>query len=247
MPKFTKPRSKVSPSLALNCEVVNTMHKIDHWTPRYIYNRIALAIYEQQHPEHPWLTRAAISILSTYLRKSDVGLEWGSGRSTVWLARRMKHLVSVEDSPEWYEKIKTKLKSLSLDNVEYLFLTDQDAYVNVADRFQENSLDFALVDGHLCRSSCAVKAIGKIRTGGCLVLDNANWFLPSDSGSPNSKTHATGPASEEWQYFLDLVKNWRLIWTSNGVWDTAFFVKTSPYEQSSCDQNSPLYLEASEL
>ncbi|MGB7441310.1 MAG: hypothetical protein WA919_09610, partial [Coleofasciculaceae cyanobacterium] len=76
------------------------------------------------------------------------------------------------------------------------------------------------------RSACAVKAVSKIRTGGVIVVDNANWFLPCNSNSPNSRTHDTGPASDEWQHFLELVQDWRCFWTSNGVWDTAFFIKS---------------------
>ncbi len=122
------------------------MRKISHWTPRYISNRISLAIYEKQNPNQPWLTRSAISILSSYLQKSDVGLEWGSGRSTAWFATRIKYLVSVEDTPEWYQKVKGKLEKLQLDNVEYLLKDDEKSYVGVVDKFEDNSLDFFLVD-----------------------------------------------------------------------------------------------------
>lgn len=201
------------------------MREISHWTPRYIYNRIALATYEKQHPDHPWLTCSAISIISTYLKSSDVGLEWGSGRSTIWLATRIKSLVSVEDNSEWYQRVNNKLKKLTLNNVEYLLENEEMSYINVANKFTENSLDFILVDGQFHRSSCAVKAIEKLKIGGCIVLDNANRFLPCNSHSPNSRTYEAGPAFAEWQRFLDRVKNWRTIWTSNGVTDTAFLLE----------------------
>lgn len=202
------------------------MKKISHWTPKYIYNRIALAIYEKQHPDHPWITCSAISILSTYLKRTDVGLEWGSGRSTIWLATRIKSLVSVEDNPEWYQQVNTKLKERKLNNVEYLFETEKSSYINVATNFPDKSLDFVLVDGQFYRSSCAIKAVEKVKLGGCLVLDNVNWFLPCNSHAPNSRSYEAGPASDEWQQFLDQVNDWRIIWTSNGVTDTAFFIRT---------------------
>jgi len=202
------------------------MRKISHWTPRYIYNRIVLALYEKQHPDSPWLTSSAVSILSTYLKNSDIGLEWGSGRSTVWFAERVKHLVSVEDNHEWYQRVNEKLDYLKLNNTKYLLSTDRESYIGAADQFQENSLDFVLVDGRDYRSTCAVKAVSKVRTGGVIVLDNANWFLPSSSHSPNSRTYEAGPASDEWQHFLELVNDWRRIWTSNGVSDTALFIKS---------------------
>ncbi|NEO32995.1 MAG: class I SAM-dependent methyltransferase [Symploca sp. SIO3C6] len=203
------------------------MQTITHWTPRYLANRISLAIYEKQHPDHPWLTQSAISILSNYLKKSDIGLEWGSGRSTAWFAARIKYLVSVEDNYEWYQIVRKKLDHLNLNNTHYLLATDRESYIGAADNFQDDSLDFVLVDGRHHRNTCAVKAVSKVKTGGVIVLDNANRFLPSNSHSPNSRTYETGPASDEWQHFLDLVKDWRRIWTSNGVSDTAFFIKVS--------------------
>jgi predicted O-methyltransferase YrrM len=134
--------------------------------------------------------------------------------------------VSVEDNPEWYQRVKEKLDYLKLNNTEYLLATDRESYIGAADQLQENSLDFVLVDGRDYRSTCAVKAVSKVRTGGIIVVDNANWFLPSSSHSPNSRTYEAGPASDEWQYFLELVNDWRRIWTSNGVWDTALFIKS---------------------
>lgn len=192
------------------------MRNISHWTPRYIANRVAVGIYEKQHPNHPWITHSAISLLSTYLKKSDVGLEWGSGRSTVWFASQLKQLVSVEDNHKWYQKVNEKLEHLNLKNTEYILATDRESYTGAADKFQENSLYFVVVDGSY-RSDCAIKAVSKIKNVGIIVLDNANWFLPSNSHSPNSKNYQTSSISDDWQHFLHLVKDWRILWTSNGV------------------------------
>jgi predicted O-methyltransferase YrrM len=201
------------------------VRRISHWTPRYISSRIALAIYEKQHPNHPWITSKAISFLDSFLSKNFVGIEWGSGRSTAWFASRIQHLVSVEDNPEWYQIVKEKLTKLNLDNTDYYLEQNQDDYVNIVKTFPSNSLDFALIDGSFRRSSCAVSAVDKIKDGGIIIVDNANWFIPSDSRSPDARNHKTGPASEEWQYFIDLVKEWHLIWTTNGVSDTALYMK----------------------
>lgn len=203
------------------------MRTITHWTPQYIYDRLAVANYEKQYPEHPWLTQTAISILSSFLKDTDVGIEWGSGRSTAWLASRVKHLFSVEDNQEWYQTVKEKLSQQNLYNTEYYLETEQDSYVGVVNQFDENSLNFALVDGNFWRSTCALKVVSKIKLGGVIIIDNANWFLPSNSHSPNSRTFQTGAASDEWQSFLNLVLDWRTIWTSNGVTDTALFIRTA--------------------
>jgi len=41
--------------------------------------------YEKTHPDAPWLTAHAIAFLVDWLRPEDTGVEWGSGRSTLWL------------------------------------------------------------------------------------------------------------------------------------------------------------------
>lgn len=204
------------------------MRKISHWTPKYIRDRISLAWYEKQHPEAPWLTNTAISILSNYLKKTDIGIEWGAGRSTVWIGSRIQKLTSIESDLDWYQKVQLKIENLGLDNLDLKFINDQEKYVEAANLFTQNSLDFALIDGSptSMRDLCAVNIVDKIKVGGCIVVDNANWFLPSNSNSPNSRSYEMGAASTKWDMFLEDVQDWRTIWTSNGVSDTAFFIKS---------------------
>ena len=97
-------------------------------------------------------------------------------------------------------------------------------YLQVVKRFSKSSLDFVLVDG-MHRSAWANAVLEYIRPGGILIIDDANWFLPSNSVSPHSRTCAQGPASPQWAEFLTAVRHWRCIWTSNGVSDTAIYVK----------------------
>jgi predicted O-methyltransferase YrrM len=203
-----------------------------HWTPHYLVNRTLEYFYRKIHPEYPWLTQTANQILSSYIHESDVGLEFGSGMSTLWLARRVGHLTSVEHDWRWYYKIKYKIEEKGLTNVRYLFLEkdrpedrgDEAKYVKVVRDFKQNSLDFSLVDG-VYRDSCANTITEKLRHGGILIIDNANWFLPCKSGSPNSRKVSQGPATSKWAKFLKTVKNWRCIWTTNGVTDTAIYIK----------------------
>lgn len=204
-----------------------------NWKPRYILSRIRVFFDEARHPDHPWLTKEANSILSTLLKPADVGLEYGSGRSTLWLAHRIKHLTSVEDDESWYKLISNKVKIQNTSNVRYLFCKaegyekpEQSPYIQVINTFSKNTLDFVLVDGKY-RDICALMALEKIRPGGFIVIDDINRYLPCDSISPNSRPKNSPPASEKWAIFLDCVKDWRYIWTSNGIKDTAIFIKTS--------------------
>lgn len=193
------------------------MRLFRHRTSTYIYNRVSEIIYHKRYPDHPWLTRTANLIFSSFLCRSDCGLEWGSGRSTLWFAKRVKKLTSVESDLHWYNKISIKLKELNTNNVEFLFFEyDKDleekgkgqesAYVQVAHRFPKETFDFVLIDG-VYRGACAIVAVEKIKPGGFLIIDNVNWFLPSDSHSPSSRRHTEGPISQEWAKFQALVRN----------------------------------------
>ena len=182
------------------------------------------------------MTRDSNTIIESLLKPSYIGLEWGSGCSTIWFSKREKHLTSVENLAYWYKQVSHKLKLENLTNVNYLFIPDYDGskegtyemhstkYVQVANSFSRNSLDFVLVDG-VYRSACAVTATGLIKSGGFLIIDDVNWFLPSNSISPGSRNYKNGPLSEQWKEFSESVKDWQLTWTSNGVKDTAIFFK----------------------
>ena len=203
-----------------------------HRTPRYVYRRTRQLMYERAHPDDPWLTPAAISLLTRLLRPVDQGAEFGSGRSTVWFATRVAALTSVEHDKRWYEAVSARLAERGLSNVSYI-LAEEDqpverggdsAYARTALAFPDTSLDFALVDGHY-RDYSAKFIMAKIKPGGMLIIDNVNWYLPCRSKSPNSRTPELGPAAGVWAEVWRELAKWRTIWTSSGVWDTAIFIK----------------------
>ena len=208
------------------------MRSFRHWTPRYIVNRVAEMRYQRLSPDEPWLTMQANQILLTLLKPEDVGVEFGSGRSTVWFAKRVRSLTSVEHNEQWYGKVQNLLATSGADNVDYILCPrdlpdaegDRSAYVAVLDRFVSDKLDFALVDG-VYRDHCALHALKKLRPGGVLIIDNVNRYLPSNSISPASRTMQQGPDGEVWRQVLNRLADWRSIWTSSGVTDTAFYFK----------------------
>ena len=211
---------------------MSAMRSISHWSPRYIKNRLGLMIYNQTRPHDPWLTQNANEILDSWLKDTDVGVEFGSGRSTRWFAKRMKHITSVEHHEGWYEKVGQMFKDWGLENIDYRLCPldapedqgEKSAYASVLDEFDDNSIDFILNDGQY-RDAVAMKAIPKLKSGGVMVIDNVNWYLPSNTYSPASRSMQDGPNGKVWKEFHDATDQWRVIWTSSGVWDTAFFFK----------------------
>lgn len=189
-----------------------------HWSARYVADRVGEEIYRRRHPGEPWLTQAAISILDRWLRPSDVAAEFGSGRSTAWFARRVGHLTSVEHDPVWYEQVRA---DPAVAHVDYLLMVDTEAYVGVARSFPASSLHFALVDG-AHRDRCVDAIIHAIKPGGLLTIDNANWYMTSpETRSP----HQLWQGTQAWKDIERRLSLWRLVWTTNGVTDTALFFR----------------------
>ncbi len=205
------------------------MRSFKHWTPRYVLDRSLNIASNLAHPDWPWLTPKAVRFLDLCLRPTDLVFEWGAGRSTLWIARQVKKITSVEHDPSWFARVNLKASQLNLNNIDLKHCLDgegsstESEYVASIHSVDDN-LDLIVVDG-LRREKCALAAIPKLKPGGILLLDNANWYLPSATRSPASRSLKDGPASVEWVEFLLHVSGWRVIWTTNGVTDTAMWVK----------------------
>lgn len=203
-----------------------------HLTPRYVVNRTRQMLYERAHPDDPWLTPASVRLISTLLRPDDRGAEFGSGRSTLWFAARVAALTSVEHDAQWHEAVSARLRERGLDNVDYILAPEdqpverggESAYARAALALPDASIDFALVDGHY-RDYSAKFIMPKIKPGGMLIIDNVHHYLPCASKSPNARTVMLGPATPVWAAVWRELAEWRTIWTSSGVWDTAIFIK----------------------
>ena len=191
-------------------------------------DRLKLFLYELSHPDQPWLTRQMVDFLALWLRSSDIAVEWGSGASTRWFAVRVGRLTSIEESGEWYEKVSPQLADLDVDYRHVV--AEADGYVAVIDTFPDESIDLCLVDGAR-RDECALRAVPKIRPGGLLLVDNANWYLPPPRSARSPSTRGPGQyAGARWREFARLVADWRCLWTSNGVTDTAAWIKPCPMQ-----------------
>ncbi len=63
--------------------------------------------------------------MASWVRPEDVGLEWGSGRSTVWFAKRVAEITSVEHDPKWASIVRKRLCVANLETrVSYRFCPD---------------------------------------------------------------------------------------------------------------------------
>jgi hypothetical protein len=192
-------------------------------SPRWVTARVSLLVYEHRFPDVPWIARDAVVVLEHFLDKTQIGFEWGSGNGTLWLLKRSKMLTSVEHHRAWADTVRKKLERAGVHNADYRYVEESN-YVEVIDEFPDGHFDYVIVDG-LYRDTAAAKSIPKIRSGGLLVVDNVNWYLPSLSTTPQSRSIKEGPVNELWGKNARILANWKTTWASNGVNDTAIFVK----------------------
>lgn len=156
--------------------------------------------FQKQHTDCPWMAPDAIKALDLLLTREMRGFEFGSGRSTLFFAKRMKWVTSVEHAKDWYNQVKKMLATEGIDHAELLLAAPDPAfrlpplsslqqmrisaedypakddlfetYYQTINRFEDESLDLVVVDGR-ARVSCARAAIPKLKSGGILLLDNS--------------------------------------------------------------------------
>jgi hypothetical protein len=139
----------------------------------------------------PWITFAARRRLEGIIRGADRAFEYGSGGSTLYLAKRVAELVTIEHDPAWLALVRYRLGTLqthvTLELHEPVSGPDQgiygstdpsyagmsfEAYASAIDRFPDEFFDLVLVDGR-ARPACVRRSWPKIRRGGWLILDNS--------------------------------------------------------------------------
>ena len=179
----------------LGDEVPPRSQRWRHWAYSLFCAHDSLAIAEL---DVPWWTYDAIDAVETWLagRVPPVrAFEWGSGASTLWLAKRVDRLDSVEHHREFGEMIRAELAELAAGGdtrAEHAVLhivepapSDEPAigsrkegmsgldfadYVSHIDRVG-GEFDLIVVDGR-AREACLTAALDHLASDGVVVFDN---------------------------------------------------------------------------
>lgn len=117
----------------------------------------------------PWYTYPAIEYLEQLDLSDKSVFEYGSGNSTRYWASRCRTLVSVEDHPEWYARVRPQLPP----HVDYLLVQGPEQYAGAIRRYP-NRFDVIIIDGNY-RLECARVALDALAPGGFIILDNSDW------------------------------------------------------------------------
>jgi hypothetical protein len=97
-------------------------------------------------------------------------LELGGGSSTPFWAGRTKSVLSLETSPEWLKL----LESRPIPNLEARLSTVETLASDMSGLGR--SFDAIVIDAAANRLQLAKAAIGLLRPGGFIVLDNSDWY-----------------------------------------------------------------------
>lgn len=169
------------------------------YLPRSVLTALALKVTGRR-PELPWIGFRAIERLEQLIRHDWRVLEFGSGMSTLWFARRCGRLVSVETNPGWHERVRRMLAERNLTNVDYR-LRDK-ASAHVLDDCEDSSFDLVLVDGPR-RDLAVLTAIRKVKPGGYVYLDNTDAPVRDNKVARAALLAAAGGPSRV-RFFNDL-------------------------------------------
>ncbi len=118
----------------------------------------------------PWISYSAISAISKRLTQSSRVLEFGSGMSTIWYAKRVGEVFSVENNAVWFTLVCQTLSDRP--NVHVALREDTNSYFRYCHE-DEAGFDLIVVDG-IARNECVREGLRKLRPNGALYLDNSD-------------------------------------------------------------------------
>jgi len=166
--------------------------------PQWIISqRPGTASHEEGIPSIPL---EAISWMESFLKKDMKVFEWGSGGSTIFIAQRVRELVSIEHDVKWYDIVSQLIKRYEISNCKLLlknpqfinnqlgrnevkFLPDYlacekggqgfyfETYCRAIESYPNEYFDLVFIDG-MARQSCITHALKKIKPEGFLMLDD---------------------------------------------------------------------------
>lgn len=127
----------------------------------------------------PLWTKETIDMVAPILNRDSLVLEIGSGASTIWFAKRVNLVVSLENDEGWYQQVRRECVNQSIKNVNINLrdIVKPDYMQFILDQPDE-FYDFILIDGAFRRVEAFEKCLAKLKPMGMIMLDdsqNPSW------------------------------------------------------------------------
>ncbi len=152
------------------------------WAQRTGFVRSALAgkAVDANGEPLPWYCLAAVDFLSTLDFANDAVLEFGSGQSTLWWAKKAKSVTAVEGSAEWSEYVTRSLSGNP--NAKVHLETDLERHADLPLSW-DRTFDIVVIDGG-DRRRCAETALKVVKPDGLIIFDNSEGYWGPEGTHP---------------------------------------------------------------
>jgi len=144
-------------------------------TSGYLYEIGWIDSFNQQSPIDkkekplPWVTYSFIDFIEDRLNNTMNVFEYGSGNSTLWYAKKVNSVISVEHDNQWFEKIKNSMEAnVSIYYEELIYGGEYSKFI----KRLKNEFDIIIVDGR-DRVNCLKNSISAINHNGVIILDDS--------------------------------------------------------------------------
>lgn len=158
-----------------------------------LWLRSLFAIYDLEDMAEldlPWWTLTAVKATDEFLkrRRSPRVFEYGSGASTIWLARRAASVVSIEHDRSWHCAISRMLAAQPNARIELIeadpspvagYVSEKEgwkgrSFQNYASAIDDELglFDLIVIDGR-ARAACLAHSLKQLAPGGIILFDNS--------------------------------------------------------------------------
>jgi hypothetical protein len=121
----------------------------------------------------PWLSYPFIHFIDNRLKSTHYLFEYGSGNSTLYYAKKVKFVATVEHDQNWFLKFKHSIPNNVLFHYEPLEVGGKYCdYANIISHIIKKKFDIIVIDGR-DRINCIKKCISALSEAGVIILDDS--------------------------------------------------------------------------
>lgn len=125
----------------------------------------------------PWWQLTSIDKINKLIKPDWMVLEFGSGRSSIWLAQRAAYVISIECNPEWYKQVKSWSKKFNVEHKVDIRLWEEPIHKQQQKLdqlgFDNTKYDLIIIDGAKPRQPYAQAAYHLLKDGGVFLIDDS--------------------------------------------------------------------------